>query len=271
MVFHKTVIITIKKGVWMKTKLGKCNKFERREIMRSHRILVAGLLAVLLIGATSASAATIDWTTWTTASGLGWGKPPGSATGMTALGITVNYSGQIVALVSNYPSWLPATTFSGGTVDNPPPQSGGIIELWGGFSQEVETITFSTPVTDPVMAIWSLGDTISNGGAGIQAQFDFTASEPFTIQSGGASLEYGGSSITSTLSNVLGKEGNGTIQFNGTFSSISWTNPITEIWYGFTVGVPEQATPIPEPASLFLLGTGLAGLAGFGRKRLKKM
>ena len=34
--------------------------------------------------------------------------------------------------------------------------------------------------------------------------------------------------------------------------------------------MPEQPSTVPEPATLILLGSGLVGLAGFGRKKFKK-
>jgi hypothetical protein len=175
------------------------------------------LKVVLLIAALgfsgAANAALISWTSWTNS---GTGTADGT---MSLLGVTVSYSGEILGLDSNSPSWEPASTFSGGTVDNAPPQSGGIIELFGGTST-VDTIIFSTPVVNPVMAIWSLGDSVT------QASFVFDDnSEPFTIQSGGPDIVYGGSTILASGNTVYGSEVYGTIQFQGTYSQLTWTNP----------------------------------------------
>lgn len=143
---------------------------------------------------------------------------------------------------------------------NGPSSTNGIVVLNGG-NTNVQTITFSTPVVDPVMAIWSLGE------GGINASFDFTNATPVFV-AGGVSVEYGGSSIVVSGSDVSGTEGNGTVQFIGTYSSISWTNPTFENWYGFDVGVA-GVSAVPEPGSMGLLLAGLT-LVGLAARRRQK-
>lgn len=196
----------------------------------------------------AANAAQVLWTNWGDGTSLGT---------ITPLGMTVSYSGEAQSLISWYPSWEPVSTFSGGTVDNAPPQSGGIIWLDGGTST-LSTISFSTPVVNPVMAIWSLGDFDT------QASFVFSDNQPFTIQSGGPDIVYGGSSILVSGNTVYGSEVYGTIQFQGTYSQLTWTNPQYEHWYGFTVGAPAA---VPIPAAMWLFGSGLLGLLGMVRRK----
>jgi hypothetical protein len=217
--------------------------------------LILGLAACAALATvtSAANAETIDWTTWTTSASS---PTSGSADG-AAGAVGVSYSGELQSLVADYPSWGPAGTFNGGTVGNGPTPAGGAIQLFGATGA-TDTITFSHAVTDPVLAIWSLG------GGSTSASFVFTNTEPFTIQSGGPNAEYGGGSITQSGETVSGVEGNGTIQFIGTFTSISWTNPQFEDWYGFTVGVP---TSVPEPATWALMLTGFAALGGALRAR----
>ncbi len=227
------------------------------------KFLILGLaLALCFVATLPAAANTVNWTQWSntfTAS-----SSAGSASG-TSGAIGVTYSGELENLIFNYPSWGPPGTFDGGTVSNAPPSAGGIIQLYGGASTApiVNTITFSQAVTNPVMAIWSLGQ------GGIEAKFVFGPSQPFTIEAGGKSNEYNGSSIYSCDGGftICGVEGNGTIQFNGTFNSITWTNPVFENWYGFTVGTFEPtSSQVPEPSSIAFLASGLGSLGLLRRK-----
>ncbi len=216
--------------------------------------IAASAIAFMALAA-PARAALIDWTTWSTT--FTTDSVAGSATG-TAGSVGVTYSGELQDLLHGYPSWAPSGTFSGGTVGNPPDSSGGIVKLFGGSPTTTDTITFATEVTNPVIAIWSLGQ------GGIVASFDFT--DQFTIEFGGKSNEYQGSSIYSMGNDVLGAEGNGTIMFSGKVKSITWTNPTYENWYGFTVGV----SAVPETSTWLMMLLGFAGLGFAGYRSSRK-
>ena len=228
---------------------------------------VFGILFFLALAAAPASAAPITWTTWT--SGV-TGNTTGSATGsLVGLGVSVSYTGQFLGFDTAL-EWLPAGSFSGGTVDNAPPSGPAVandgVAISGGTATATNTITFGSAVENPVIAIWSLGQPPSFTAA-------FVFSSPFTIQAGGPNSEFGGSSIftggTCPAGWLCGNEGNGVVQFNGIFTSISWTNPIFENYYAFTVGVPGPASAVPEPATLLLLGSGVAA-AALRRRRAQR-
>jgi hypothetical protein len=224
--------------------------------MQLKRLLVnpvsAFLLAICVVPAPSiAHADTIAWTSWSSATS----GNPGSANG-TIGSITVTYSGQTTGL-TNVPTWTPASTFTGGVVGNAPPHT-PTIQLEGG-SALVESITFSSTVVDPIFAIWSLG------AGGLPASFDFSSKsdQTFNLLGGGPSTEFGGSGLTALGSVVSGQEGNGLVQFIGSFNSISFTTPQFENYYAFTVGYDATLTPpptVPEPATLSLFGLGLAAI-----------
>jgi hypothetical protein len=227
--------------------------------MQLKRLLVNPVCAFLLAACAASPSAfahadTIAWTNWSTATS----GNPGSASGTIGT-INVTYSGQTSGL-TNVPSWAPASTFTGGVVGNAPPHT-PTIQLEGG-SGITETISFSSTVVDPIFAIWSLGQP------GLSASFDFSSKsgQPFSVLGGGPSAEFGGSALTSVGSVVHGNEGNGLVQFMGSFDSITFTTPNFENYYAFTVGYDATLTgggtpgPVPEPATLSLFGLGLAAL-----------
>ena len=217
--------------------------------MKVHAIAFATLIAL----AASAEAAPIDWNTWASTTA-------GSIT-TTGGPVGVAFAGPSVSVVNNYPSYTPTSTFADGSVvDNAPTSANNIMQLFGG-STVLNTVTFSTAVVNPVMAIWSLGQ------GGINAQFAFTNATPLFV-SGGPSSEYSGSPISVSGNTVSGIEGNGTVQFLGTYTSISWTNPVFENWYGFDVGIANvAAVPEPEIYALMLAGLGFVGFIGRRRRR----
>ena len=221
----------------------------------------------------SAQAATIDWTDWSS-------NTAGSLSG----GITVAYSGEEIGLitsadyynpgVSNYNSggattccdtlWFRTTTFAdGSTVANTPNTAYNAIKLIG--SGVTDTITFSEAVLNPVISIWSLGN------ANTPAQFVFTSLVPVLIATGTTAIndwQGGDGVLTVSGDTVSGVEGNGTIEFLGTYTSISFTST-TENYYGFTVGIAGPSA-VPLPSTWLMLLSGLVGVGFFAYRGTKK-
>ena len=240
----------------------------RNLFSRPPTALILAACAVTAIPA--AHADTFVWATWTTDTPSTGTSTNGSASG-TMPGFTITYTGQITQL-NGGPSWDPLSTWIGGVVGNGPPVGATSIHMTGG-SPGTETITFSGPVANPVLAIWSLGEP------GVQTSFDFNSSEPFTIAGGGPNAEYGGSGLVLNMAGtgVTGNEGNGLIELLGVYTSFTFTTPDFENYYDFTIGEDQTVTStlgnsppaVPEPATLSLFGMGLAAIP-FARRALTR-
>lgn len=232
--------------------------------MKILKHILAGAL-VLVATATPALASPIVWTDWTSATVGHPGSASGTLTRLDGSIVTVTYSGDVALSTQtgapgdiNY--WNPATPYLSATVSNAPPASDIItLDLASGATVPSNHLHFSSPVLDPVMAIVSLGRETQSYWV------TYTFDQDFTLLSHApgywGTTEYMERSSPGVL---LGKEGHGAIQFSGLITDISWTNTPSEYWHGFTVG-----EPVPEPASLTLLGFGLAGVAAAMRRRKK--
>ena len=222
--------------------------------MKHIRCIIAALAAAGSLGVSGGAAAVpVTWADWTSANAT-------TASG-TIGGIAVGFSGNInpaaqTAGGTNYWAVNPVIYTAPG-LDNGPPDS-DIIRLIGGTAAGLQTITFSSAVVNPVMAIMSLGQT------NVQVQYDFVDA-PFEILNSGSGF-WGGGILNELAGDILqGFEGHGLIQFIGTFTSISFNVPFPENWHGFQIGVPGAI--VPEPGTLVLLGLGLAGLTLARRRR----
>ena len=193
------------------------------------RTIAVAVLWVAVAVATPARAGQAVWTDWVHGSTGDVGFATGTLAVVGAPEITVTYTGEVYLVQTNGGTdyWTPADPYISSEVTNGPPGT-DIIGLVGGHTR-TNTITFSRPVTNPVMAILSLGDSI------LQCSYDFDAA--FEILSYGPGYYGEPGTLTNLADDVLfGTEGHGTIRFNGVYTSISWTVPTGECWHGFTVG-----------------------------------
>jgi len=209
--------------------------------------------SVLLLS--PARASTYNWTTWSSQTG-------NTVNGTLTFGtqtVNITYTGETEFTQLNntgYNYYTPASTYVNG------PTTSDMIAIDG--TATTHTITFSSPVTNPVMAIVSLGQP------GLGTVYNFDA--PFTILNQGSGIPYGGCATClsgSGTDSLTGTEGDGIIEFAGTFSSLSWTGANPEYWNGFTFGAAGVGTPssgVPEPGSLGLAALALALVALSARR-----
>jgi len=221
-----------------------------------HFPTIASLICLTLATAT-AQASTIYYAKWTAYDHSSAADGSAAGTITTPQGtITVNYTGdvapwtQINNVGNDYYSAWPGV-YTNATVSNLP----GTVDIIA-LSQThayTNTLTFSSPVLNPVLDIVSLGQP----GRLVSYLFDAT---PVILSQGSAS--YGGCAICLSVNGntLTGDEGDGVIQFMGTFSQLSWTTTGREPWNGFTVGVAGATVTTssviannPEPATWSLL------------------
>lgn len=187
---------------------------------------------------------------------------PGSMTGQLLydnLGnyLNVSYAGNVVAdsQINNTGTYY-YTGYNGGTnyyinstVSNAPSRKDVVALAGQTVNLITNTLTFSRPIKDPIMSIVSLGS------AAQVSNYDFNT--PFTILSQGAGYFGNSAGLWNPGGNRLsGMEGNGVIQFTGTFTSITFQASPNEYWGGFTIGLK----PVPEPATMLVLSGGLLAL-----------
>ena len=209
---------------------------------------IALAIAALTLPLSALAADSTNWTKWSTITD-GTLVQNGNS-------VDVTFGGGAYFLDHSSYFYDVPSSFTSPDVTNAPATEGTIGMLGGDAT--VHSFTFSQAVVDPVMAVFSVGQ----GSVPVRFVFD---TDHFSVTSPTANGHWGGGTLVQAGNVVTGVEGNGLIQFKGTFTKISFTTPDYENYYGGTIGAPAAA--VPEPEALVLALGGLMVVGGLARRR----
>lgn len=259
--------------------------------MRKTIKLLALAALLLATAATSRAAVTVNWIEWTDpgsypdfnntglfpynyASGTTGSitLPNSSVVGVTLSGEVMGSYGASAFGTSDNSFWdgynYNGSTYTSTNVPTLPTNSDRIGVA--GYGIPVQTLTFSSPVSNIVMDIWSLGDDQGNMGT-------WVFNQPFVILTQNTGQYPVPFALQAEANNTLnGYEGAGTIQFTGTFSSLSWEVMNPEVYASWNIGVTSASvdpSPVPEPgqvAASILLLAGIGGYVWMKRRKTAK-
>lgn len=116
------------------------------------------------------------------------------------------------------------------------------------------TLSFGQDVTNAVMPIYSLGRPGIVGELTFSQPFVVLSANDYLTPSGDAEIGY----------KLAGLEGNGVIQFLGTYDTISWVVTGVEIWHGLTTPDNPDALNVVAVYDIFGDGTGVIAPPPFG-------
>ena len=212
-------------------------------------------------------AATIAWTHWTADVVSGTAGSAAGNISASSGSVNISYAGDVASPTevntttsTGTDYWAFPSTYTGGIVSNAPDSLDHDMIAFSQGNTVTDTVTFSRPVLNPILAIVSL-----NG-----ANLSFSA--PVTVIASGAGSFGGGTLFVSSPNTLLQDtgEGNGIVELQGTFTSFTFVHTAPEFWAGFTIGIQDVAVSgVPEPGTALLLGCGIVAVA-VGRKLARR-